>query len=297
MDALLQQGITAYKAGKRDEARKIFISTVRQNSNNEVAWTWMFEVSNNDKERIYCLQELLRINPKNEKAKKRLETLTKQDISFESQEVIQAITQTTKNHTNIDSKKLQTSPQKTILTSMLIFALLLISILTSILYSFIFPKLIIYLPTPKPTAQPIIQPTIFIVPTENNFYREKADYAISKYIDTFQIISDRVPDMYTYTIEIETVIPALTELDNAAYLIDNLPSPPSDLEEIDILFQKLVPETYAMTSDFNTGYEMVTWVNGDYEINPNYDKDAYPNGMLHLKNISTYLSRISSSYP
>lgn len=68
MDDLLQQGITTYKAGKRDEARKIFISFVKQNPNEELAWKWMYNVSGNDKEREYCLKQILRINPTNEKA-------------------------------------------------------------------------------------------------------------------------------------------------------------------------------------------------------------------------------------
>ena len=68
MDELLQQGITAYKAGKRDEARELFISAVKQNPDSERAWGGMYEVSGNDKERVYCLKQMLRINPKNEKA-------------------------------------------------------------------------------------------------------------------------------------------------------------------------------------------------------------------------------------
>src|SRR3972149_2548777 len=75
MNDLLQQGITAYKAGKRDEARKIFITVVKQNPENEHAWGWMYNVSGNDKERIYCLKQMLRINPKNEKANQLLNQL------------------------------------------------------------------------------------------------------------------------------------------------------------------------------------------------------------------------------
>ena len=75
MDDLLQQGITAYKAGKRDEARKLFITAVKQNPDNERAWGGMYEVSGNDKERIYCLKQMLRINPKNEKADQLLNQL------------------------------------------------------------------------------------------------------------------------------------------------------------------------------------------------------------------------------
>ena len=75
MDDLLQQGITAYKAGKRDEARKIFITVVKQSPDNERAWGWLYDASGNDTERIYCLKQMLRINPKNEKAAQLLNQL------------------------------------------------------------------------------------------------------------------------------------------------------------------------------------------------------------------------------
>jgi hypothetical protein len=73
MDDLLQQGIAAYKAGRRDEARKIFITLVKQTPSDERAWGRMYDVSNNDQERVHCLKQILRINPKNEKAKQLLD--------------------------------------------------------------------------------------------------------------------------------------------------------------------------------------------------------------------------------
>jgi hypothetical protein len=73
MDDLLQQGIAAHKAGKRDEARKIFISVVKQSPGNERAWGHLYDVANNDQERTHCLKQILRINPKNEKAKQLLD--------------------------------------------------------------------------------------------------------------------------------------------------------------------------------------------------------------------------------
>jgi uncharacterized membrane protein YbaN (DUF454 family) len=75
MDDLLQQGITAYKTGKRDDARKAFITVVKQDPENERAWGWMYQVSVNDKERTYCLKQMLRINPGNKKASELLNQL------------------------------------------------------------------------------------------------------------------------------------------------------------------------------------------------------------------------------
>lgn len=83
MADLLQQGITAYRAGKRDEARKFFAGAVKQNQNDERIWGWMYNVCGNDKERIHCLKQMLRINPKNEKANQLLSELTAVDFPLE----------------------------------------------------------------------------------------------------------------------------------------------------------------------------------------------------------------------
>ena len=75
MDDLLQQGITVYKAGKRDDARKIFITVVEQSPDDERAWEWMYNVCNTDQGRLHCLKQILRINPNNEKAAKLVKQL------------------------------------------------------------------------------------------------------------------------------------------------------------------------------------------------------------------------------
>lgn len=78
MDDLLQLGITAYKAGKREEARRIFIAAVKKTPDSERAWGWMYQTSGNDKERMYCLKQMLRINPRNEKTSLLLNQLIEQ---------------------------------------------------------------------------------------------------------------------------------------------------------------------------------------------------------------------------
>ena len=83
MDDLLQQGIAAYKSGKREEARSIFTSVIKQNPANEHARQFMFNVANNDKERLSCLQHILHINPKNEKAKTLLNQLSNKESSLQ----------------------------------------------------------------------------------------------------------------------------------------------------------------------------------------------------------------------
>src|SRR6266496_2242786 len=75
MSNLLQHGVDVLKAGDKEEARKIFISFVKANPHSEYGWEWMYNVARNDKERIYCLEQISQINPGNKKAKQLLDGL------------------------------------------------------------------------------------------------------------------------------------------------------------------------------------------------------------------------------
>jgi len=71
----LQNGIAAFKAGKRDEARKLFIAAMKETPNDENVWGCLYQVSNNDNERIQALKKVVAINPQNGKAKELLDKL------------------------------------------------------------------------------------------------------------------------------------------------------------------------------------------------------------------------------
>ncbi len=72
---LLQQGIAAAKAGQQDQARQLFQETIKRDPRNEAAWLWLSSVAKDDKERLFCLKQLLAINPNNENAIKGLKQL------------------------------------------------------------------------------------------------------------------------------------------------------------------------------------------------------------------------------
>jgi hypothetical protein len=76
VDDLLQKGIAAFKAGNREEARKYFSVAVQQNRDNERLWGWIYNTAVNDTERVYCLKQMLRIDPQNGKALQLLGDLT-----------------------------------------------------------------------------------------------------------------------------------------------------------------------------------------------------------------------------
>jgi hypothetical protein len=84
MDDLIQKGADAFRAGNRDEARKLLLTAVKQTPNSERAWGWLYNVTNNDQERVHCLKEMLRINPKNEKANGLLNQLLNNEPPLQS---------------------------------------------------------------------------------------------------------------------------------------------------------------------------------------------------------------------
>ncbi len=69
---LRQRGIRAAKAGEKDEARQLLQLSIRLEPENEAAWLWLASVSRDNRERVFCLQKLLEINPENETARKAL---------------------------------------------------------------------------------------------------------------------------------------------------------------------------------------------------------------------------------
>ncbi len=72
---LLQQGIAAAKAGQKDQARQILQQAVKIDPRNETIWLWLSSVAKDDKERIFCLKQILTINPQSELAMKGLQAL------------------------------------------------------------------------------------------------------------------------------------------------------------------------------------------------------------------------------
>jgi hypothetical protein len=69
MDDFLQQGIAAAKAGDKARAFQLLARAAQDNSTAEQAWLWLSSVVNTDGERLFCLGNVLRINPNNPHAK------------------------------------------------------------------------------------------------------------------------------------------------------------------------------------------------------------------------------------
>src|SRR5574341_678201 len=86
MDDLTEQGVHAFRAGERDKARKLLLAAIKQNPDSERAWGWLSNVVDNDKERIYCLKQVLRINPNNEKANQLFKNLIDKQAQLENRQ-------------------------------------------------------------------------------------------------------------------------------------------------------------------------------------------------------------------
>jgi tetratricopeptide (TPR) repeat protein len=69
---LLQQGIVAARAGKREEARALLMQVVEGDERNEQAWLWLAGVVDTPEDIRTCLQNVLDLNPANQQAQQGL---------------------------------------------------------------------------------------------------------------------------------------------------------------------------------------------------------------------------------
>jgi hypothetical protein len=76
-DDLLAQGIAAVKAGQIQQARRLLDGAIQNNPDDVRAWGWFYDVCENDRERLRCLQEVLRLNPDNEQAQQKYNELVR----------------------------------------------------------------------------------------------------------------------------------------------------------------------------------------------------------------------------
>lgn len=80
-DALVRAGIKAYREGNKDEARNLLLEAVDIDDQNEQAWMWLSAVVDTVEDQQTCLENVLTINPNNEKAKQGLKILSEKASS------------------------------------------------------------------------------------------------------------------------------------------------------------------------------------------------------------------------
>lgn len=78
IDAMIQEGIKAFKAGNKAEARTLLEKAVELDAYNEQGWLWLSAVVDTPEEQRTCLENVLFINPDNVNARKGVEMLNRQ---------------------------------------------------------------------------------------------------------------------------------------------------------------------------------------------------------------------------
>ena len=69
---MLQEAIDAIRQGQRRRARDLLTRLLRADQSNPEYWLWMSSVVDSLKERKYCLEMVLRVDPDNRQARQGL---------------------------------------------------------------------------------------------------------------------------------------------------------------------------------------------------------------------------------
>ena len=78
LKALLEEGITAAKAGQKERARQCLMQVVKADENNEQAWLWLSGVVESLEDKQVCLENVLAFNSDSGPAKKGLAWIAQQ---------------------------------------------------------------------------------------------------------------------------------------------------------------------------------------------------------------------------
>jgi hypothetical protein len=75
MNEFTKTGITAFQLGDKQKAARIFARVVQEDGRDEEAWYWLAACVDDLEKKRYCLQRVIKINPENMKARRRLDHL------------------------------------------------------------------------------------------------------------------------------------------------------------------------------------------------------------------------------
>lgn len=75
VDGMVREGISAYRGGRKEEAQALLLRAVEIDQFNEQAWLWLSAVVETPEEQRTCLENVLTINPANERARQGLDTI------------------------------------------------------------------------------------------------------------------------------------------------------------------------------------------------------------------------------
>lgn len=84
VDAMVREGINAFKSGNKEEARALLLKATELDEMNEQAWLWLSGLMDSDTDKRTCLENVLAINPNNDRARQGLSYLGGQAASSSS---------------------------------------------------------------------------------------------------------------------------------------------------------------------------------------------------------------------
>lgn len=76
IEGMINEAIQSLRAGKKADARKLLEKAIELNEYSEEAWLWLSAVVDTDEDKRVCLENVLIVNPNNERAKKGLQSLS-----------------------------------------------------------------------------------------------------------------------------------------------------------------------------------------------------------------------------
>ncbi len=79
VDGMVREAIRAYKSGNREEAQALLIKATELDQMHEEAWLWLGAVVETVEDQRVCLENVLYINPDNERALKGMQQLESDD--------------------------------------------------------------------------------------------------------------------------------------------------------------------------------------------------------------------------
>ena len=71
-DAVFQDAVEALRAGNKIKARELLTGLIKTDQSNTTYWVWLSAAMETNKERVYCLQTALKLDPQNATAKRGL---------------------------------------------------------------------------------------------------------------------------------------------------------------------------------------------------------------------------------
>jgi hypothetical protein len=78
VEAMVREGSSALKAGRKEEARALLMKAVELDQYHEDAWLWLSAVVETAEDQQTCLENVLAINPSNERARQGMQYLQQQ---------------------------------------------------------------------------------------------------------------------------------------------------------------------------------------------------------------------------